>query len=494
VRTAIAPGRTVIVMRRRLLALPVLFLLLAACSSAPPPPPPAAPPAPTTTPAPGPPTVESLAGEWGGRIGIPGAPLDIGIRLTAESGGLRGELDIPAQSLRGMPLADVLLNGSDVSFRLPEVPGDAHFRGTVAPDGASIPGAFTQFGQSFPLVLRPGPAPGRPQEPRPPFPYRSEDVTYPGQGVDLAGTLTLPQGPGPFTAVLLLSGSGAQNRDEELFGHKPFLLLADTLTRAGYAVLRVDDRGVGGSGGMLPEATFEELTNDAVAGVEFLRNRPEIDPARIGLLGHSEGGYLVPVAAQRTGIAFAVMMAAPAVPGSEVLVRQNQLLLEAAGAPPEAVDAQVAFVQELVRLLLAEDYQAAFELSAEQIQLQSAGLPPEQRPTREEIGAQAAATVTPYYRSFVAHDPGPSLQALRVPVLAFYGGADMQVPATQSEQPMRTLLAGNPDATVQTLPGLNHLMQPAGTGGYDEYATIETTMDPRALDLIRNWLTQRFPV
>jgi uncharacterized protein len=483
-----------IVMRRRLLALPVLLLLLAACASTPPPPP-AAPPAPASTAAPAPPTVESLAGEWGGRIGIPDGPLDVGIRLTAEGGLLRGELDIPAQSLRGMAVADVLLAGSDVSFRLPDVPGDAHFRGTVAPDGASIPGAFTQFGQSFPLVLRPGPAPGRPQEPRPPFPYRSEDVTYPGQGVDLAGTLTMPEGPGPFTAVLLLTGTEAQDRNEEMFGHKPFLLLADTLTRAGYAVLRVDDRGVGGSGGQLAMSTFDELTGDVVAGVEFLRGRAEIDKARIGLLGQSEGGYLAPLAAQRTAIAFAVLLAGPAVPGEELLVRQNQLVLESAGAAPEQVDAQTAFVRELVRRLRDEDYEAAFRLSVEQATQQSAGLPAEARPSRDEIEAQAVASITPYFRAFATHDPGPSLQALGVPVLAVYGGSDMQVPATQSEPAMRALLAGKPDATIRTLPGLNHLMQPAGVGGFaEDYGSIETTLDPQVLDLVRGWLTQRFPV
>jgi uncharacterized protein len=476
-------------MRRLLAALPVLLLLLAGCASTPPPPPPA-PPAPA---APVTPTVESTAGEWAGRIGVPDAPVEIGIRLTAEGGGLRGDIDIPAQAIKDMPLSDVLLEGRELSFRLPEVGGDAWFRGTFEADGKSIPGAFTQFGQSYPLVLRPGPVAGRPQEPRPPFPYRAEDVTYPGQGVDLAGTLTLPQGPGPFTAVVLVTGSGQQNRDEELFGHKPFLLLADLLTRAGYAVLRVDDRGVGGSGGSLYEVGYDELTGDVVAGVEFLRGRPEIDKAKIGLFGHSEGGYLVPLAAQRTQVAFAVLMAGPAVPGEEVLVLQNQLLLESAGAPPEVVGQQVAYVRELVAQLRAEDYETASALATWQLEQQAAGLPPEQQPSPEQIQAQVAATVNPYYRAWGVHDPGPALQALRVPVLAFFGGADLQVPAGQNEPAMRTQLAGNPDATVRTLPGLNHLMQPASTGGLDEYASIDTTIDPRALDLVRSWLTQRFP-
>ncbi|TQM06514.1 alpha/beta hydrolase family protein [Pseudonocardia kunmingensis] len=484
-------------MRRLLAALPVLLLLLAGCASTPPPPPPPppapAPPAPTTPPAPVTPTIETTAGEWAGRIGIPGSPLDVGIRLTAEGGGLRGAMNIPSQELAAVPLADVVLEGRNLSFRLPDVPGDAHFRGTFEADAASIPGAFTQFEQSFPLVLRPGPASGRPQDPRPPFPYAAEDVAYPGQGVDVAGTLTVPQGPGPHPAVLLATGSGAQNRDEELFGHRPFLLLADTLTRAGYAVLRADDRGVGGTGGDLHASTFDDLAGDLVGGVAYLRTRPEIDHARIGMLGHSEGGYVVPLAAQRTDIAFAVLLAGPAAHGEEVLVEQSRLLMDSAGAPPAAVEEQVTFLRDLIRLLRVEDYEGARAVSRQQLATQAAALPPEQQPSREEIEAQVAATITPIYRSWVVHDPAPSLRALDVPVLSLFGGSDLQVPPAQNEAAMRGLLAGNPDATVQTLPGLNHLMQPAVTGGLEEYATIGTTIDPKVLDLVKGWLAKRFP-
>jgi pimeloyl-ACP methyl ester carboxylesterase len=364
------------------------------------------------------------------------------------------------------------------------------WRGRSSPSGsrtwAGTPGSAARSRRT--------PVAGRPQEPKPPFPYRIEDVKYPGQGVDIAGTLTLPQGPGPFTTVLLLTGSGAQNRDEEIFGHKPFLLLADVLTRAGYAVLRVDDRGIGGSTGSLYDSDYDQLTGDAVAGVEYLRTRPEIDRAKIGLLGHSEGGYLVPQVAQRTPIAFAIMMAAPAAPGEQVLALQSQLLLEAAGAPPEVVSDQLAYVRTLVALLRAEDYQRARAVAVRQLVSQATGLPPEQQPSPDQIEAQVAATVNPYYRSWAVYDPAPALQALRVPVLAFFGGADQQVSAGQNEPLMRSLLSADPDATVRTLPGLNYLMQPAGTGGLDEYATIDTTIDPSALDLVRSWLTQRFPV
>ncbi|WP_219413414.1 alpha/beta hydrolase family protein [Pseudonocardia nigra] len=471
-------------MRRLLVVVPLLLALLVGCAAAPPA---AAPPDPVGA--------EAVTGDWTGPIEIPGSPLDVGIRILHEGDGLRGEIDIPVQGIAAMPLGDVRLDGCELAFTLPEVPGDARFRGVVAADGTAIEGEFTQNGQTFPLVLRPGTAtaPERPQEPQPPFPYRAEEVTYRSGEIDLAGTLTLPEGDGPFTAVLLITGSGAQNRDEELFGHKPFLLLADALTRAGHAMLRVDDRGVGGSGGTLATSTYDDLVGDVVAGVEFLRGRPEIDPERIGLLGHSEGGYLAPLVAGRTDVAFVVTMAGPAVSGEDVLVAQNRLLMEAAGTPAAQVEDQVAYVRELIGLLRAEDYAAARALVEEQIAEQTAGLPADQQPSPEQVQAQVESMVSPYMRSFLTHDPTESLRALDVPVLAFFGGKDLQVPASQSEPVLRELLAGHPDPTIRAFPGLNHLMQPAITGAIEEYATIPTTIDQQVLDLVTGWVGERFP-
>jgi uncharacterized protein len=328
------------------------------------------------------------------------------------------------------------------------------------------------------------PGPQRPQEPRPPFPYRSENVAYRNGEVDLAGTLTLPQGPGPFTALLLVTGSGPQDRDETVAGHKPFLVLADALTRAGYAVLRMDDRGVGGSSGDLAGTDYDKLAGDIVAGVGYLRSRPDV--VRVGLLGHSEGGYLVPLAAQRSAdVAFVVSMAGPAVPGDQVLELQERLLLGAAGLPPDQVEAQVAAVRELVGLVRAEDYTGA-RAPARRV-LVGEGVPPDQ------IDARLTYLTSRYFRALAVHDPAHSLDALAVPVLAFYGGKDLQVPADQSVPVLRARLADNPDVTIKTFPGLNHLMQPATSGAPTEYATIETTLAPEVLDLIIRWLKQRYP-
>jgi dienelactone hydrolase len=450
----------------------VVALLLASCGS------PATPTSAPTSAAPGP--AEAVAGEWHGRIEIPGSHLVVAIRLMPEGDGLGGEIDMLAGGVSGMPLDDVLLEATDLSFRLPEL--DARFRGTVASDGASVQGSFIGSDQPFPLVLIRGAGPGRPPESQPPFPYRAEEVTYRGEGIDIAGTLTLPEGPGPFTAVLLLADIGPED-----------LKLADMLTGAGYAVLRVDERGIGGTGGNYRESTFEERTADAVAGVEYLRGRPDIAPAQIGLLGHAEAGSLAPLAAHDTDVAFAVLMAVSAVTGEDQQIVLGRQTLEASGSSPEEIDRQTAYIRELVRLLRAEDYAAARSLAAQQIQVLSADLPAEERPTPEEVETQVETQVTPSFRSYLLHDPAPSLRALDVPVLALYGDSDVVVPPAQSETTMRALLAGNPDATVQTLPGIDRHMRRADPEQVGDWATRKAAMDPLVLDLIREWLAQRFP-
>ncbi|WP_431958083.1 alpha/beta hydrolase family protein [Nocardia lijiangensis] len=429
---------------------------------------------------------EPTTGDWHGAIEIPGQPLDIGVTFAGDG---TATIDIPLQGVQDEPLKDVKSDRGGVAFAIPNIPGDPAFKGSYDAGSDRITGDFTQFGQPFPLTLERGAVAqlARPQEPKPPFPYRSEDVSYPSGDITIAGTLTEPEGAGPFPAVLLVTGSGPQDRNEELMGHKPFLLLADTLTRAGYAVLRTDDRGVGGTGGKLDVANYTDLSDDVAAGVRFLRARPDIDPARVGLLGHSEGGYLAPMVAARpdSGVAFVILMAGPTVPGGEVLIEQTRALLAANGASPEEIDKQVRDTTEMVALLKAGDLAGAKDLAKRN----NAELPEDQRLPDDQVGAE----ITPYFAALVAHDPAPALSALRIPVLAFFGDKDLQVLATQNEPPARTLLAGDPDATVHVFPGLNHLMQPTQTGLPSEYTAIETTIDPQVLTYVTDWLTQRFP-
>ncbi|MFN2323480.1 MAG: alpha/beta fold hydrolase [Trueperaceae bacterium] len=440
-------------------------------------------------------------GSWQGAIELPGAQLEIRARFTLDDAALAATLDIPAQGLIDFALAPVALEGDALRFGMPGVPGDPMFEGTIA--GDRIEGTFTQGGQAFAFALeRTEAIDVRPQEPLPPFPYLAEEVTLKSGDVTLAGTLTLPEGEDRVPAVLLITGSGPQDRDEEIVGHKPFLLIADRLTRAGFAVLRVDDRGVGGSSGSDTDATFADLAADVGAGLDLLAAHPRVDAAAMGLLGHSQGGYLAPyVAAERDDVAFAILMAGPAVDGFTVLEVQSELMiartLAGQGASQDAIDAAVAgqldFLRALNALLQAEDFDGVRALVRERVE---AEIPADQRPPSDEfeafIAMQQEGIVSSSFRAFLAFDPRPYLEQLEVPTLALFGSLDFQVDAVQSEGPMREALAGNPDATVVTFEGLNHLMQPATTGLLEEYGSIEVTMDEVVLQTIVDWASARF--
>lgn len=430
-------------------------------------------------------TRDTLAGDWTGTLELPGQPLPLGITLDGDS----ASLSIPVQGLFAHPLAQVHAASDKVAFIVPGLPGAPAFDGRYDPVRAVITGTFTQSGHDLPLTLHRGavPVPPRPQEPVPPLPYRSEDVTYRSGDITIAGTLTRPSTPGPYPAVILLNGSGKSDRNEEIFGHKPFLVLADALTRAGYAVLRTDKRGVGGTGGILADADYEDLAGDVVAGVDFLRSDRNIDPERIGLLGHSEGGYIAPLVASRpeNRIAFVITLAGPAASGKEVLLAQNQALLAARNASADEVAAQIGFVDTLATLLLNGDPDRARRYAIEH----NATLPAEQRQPESVLDR----FLTTNFTSFLGYDPAAALESLRIPVAAIFGSKDLQVPVDQNAPLARTLLASDPDADVRVFDGLNHLMQPATTGSPAEYGQIQTTIAPEVLDYLTGWLHQQVP-
>ena len=323
----------------------------------------------------------------------------------------------------------------------------------------------------------------RPQTPKPPFPYRSEDVGYENtvQKVHLAGTLTLPEGKGPFPVVLLITGSGQQDRDESLLGHKPFLVLADYLTRRGIAVLRVDDRGAGGSTGDFAASTTADFVTDVQAGVAFLKTRADIDQKHIGLIGHSEGGIIAPiVAANDPSVAFIVMMAGSGVPGDQILLFQEKLAMEVAGVAPDKVAHNIAVNRKIFDVIETDVDTAT---ARKQIVALLADQP-------AAIADQTAAAFTgPWLRWFAKYDPAPTLRRVHCPVLAIGGSKDVQVPVVLNLPAIRAALKSNPDATVEELRGLNHLFQTAGTGNPDEYAKIEETISPSALKVMGDWIT-----
>ncbi|HEX6622130.1 MAG TPA: alpha/beta fold hydrolase, partial [Pyrinomonadaceae bacterium] len=343
--------------------------------------------------------------------------------------------------------------------------------------------------------------PARPQTPKGPFPYDAEEVSYENRaaGVRLAGTLTLPRAKGPHPAVLLISGSGQQDRDETILGHKPFHVLADYLTRRGVAVLRFDDRGVGGSaaGPDLNKATSEDFAGDVAAGVEFLKARKEIDPKRIGLVGHSEGGMIAPMVASRSAdVAFIVLMAGPGIPAEEGFPAQVSAIARANGVGEEAVAWRLRLLREVFAVMKEErDDAAALRKVRERRAKLLSGLSADERKrlglADDEMEGVVRVMLTPWFRFFNAYDPRATLKKVRVPVLALTGERDLQVaPAGAHLKAIAEALkaGGNKDYTIMELPKLNHLFQAGETGSPAEYGRIEETISPAALELIGDWI------
>lgn len=432
---------------------------------------------------------QDVTGDWQGTLKGPGVELRVVVHLTRGASGLTGTLDSPDQAASGIALAAAALTGNTLTFSVPAVNGS--YTGTLTPQG-SIDGRWSQGGQALPLALTrvtnvASLSPRRPQTPAPPYPYGEEDVSYTSApGVRLAATLTLPAGTGPFPAVVLITGSGPQDRDETLLGHKPFKVLADHLTRHGIAVLRADDRGSGSSTGTFATATSMDFAADAEAGLTYLANRKEINPRKLGLVGHSEGGVVAPiVAARNRAVAFIVLLAGSGVPGDEVLLAQQALIATANGAPAELVQRASAAMREVFAAIKTEKDDTA--LAAALRQRLAALIPAAQ------IDAQVQTLLSPWYRYFLTYDPRPTLRAVRCPVLALTGEKDLQVPAKMNLAAIKAALdeGGNTRSQVEELPGLNHLFQHATTGSPAEYARIEETVATEVLDKVSGWILKQ---
>lgn len=321
----------------------------------------------------------------------------------------------------------------------------------------------------------------RPQDPVD-RPYRIEQVSFAGgSGTMLAGELTMPENGTNFRAVVLLSGTGPQDRNEALAGHKPFLVISDHLTRAGYAVLRFDDRGVGDSSGDHSTATLADFAGDAVGAYRFLQSHPDVDSSAVGFIGHSEGGYHATEAAVQVGPAFAVFLAGAArrlLP--EVMVTQTRDILSAEGASQDHIDTAVRQLRD-GSAILARPIPVSEIREALDAYLKAEGFGPAER--RENIDSFA----TPWGISFAQYDPGPSLNSLSMPALALFGEKDLQVSALEEAPVMRAAL-NHPDSVIEVISGVNHLFQPADSGLPSEYEEIEVTITPKVLKKITNWL------
>jgi pimeloyl-ACP methyl ester carboxylesterase len=448
------------------------------------------------------PAQKSIAGTWLGTIEAGGTELRVVFHIKEKKDGFTATLDSPDQGVKGIPIDTVEFKDGKLKLQAKKI--KATFEGKANKELTVIKGEWNQVAPVKLTLKRVGKVPGlaRPQNPKKPYPYREEEVTFENKkaAVKFAGTLTIPKGKGPFPAVVLLSGSGPQDRDESIMGHKPFLVLADHLTRKGIAVLRTDDRGVGGSSGDTMKSTTADFASDALCAVAFLKGRKEINPKQIGLVGHSEGGVVAPLAAsQSRDVAFIVLLAGSAVPGEELLYMQGKAMLKAAGAPPKAITAQREFQELMFKVVKKEkDNEKAKKLIYKRLEEKIAKLSEEEKKQAEAqkglIEAQLKGMVlTPWFRYFLTLDPGPALRKVRVPVLALNGEKDVQVPPKENLQAIRKALeaGGNKDYTVKELKGLNHLFQTCKTGSLSEYGKIEETFAPAALKEVSDWILKR---
>lgn len=413
------------------------------------------------------------------------------------NGTLVGTLSSIDQGHMNIPLDELSFTNNHLRLSLKAM--GASYEGDVESDGKTITGKWKQGGGELPLVLQKVeqlPELRRPQNPVKPYPYQEEEVRYENHkaGIVLAGTLTLPKSPGPFPAVILLTASGPQNRDEELFGHKPFLVLSDYLTRRGFAVLRADDRGVGGSSGDWSAATTGDFAEDALAGVAFLKTRKEINSKGIGLVGHSEGGMMAPIAAaQSRDVAFIVMMAGTGVSFGEVVAGQIAQELRSQGAPDEVVAAIRSW-----HLKMYEIVGKATDNAAAERELRSAfdSLDDQTKQkinwSSETLQREMPGLLGPWWRYAMQYSPKATLARVTCPVLALNGGKDTQVIASDNLKSIAEALktGKNSHFDIKELPGLNHMFQTAPTGAESEYVHIEETLSPVAMQTIADWVLQ----
>ena len=443
---------------------------------------------------------------WEGKLAV-GAGLSL--RLVVHvgknaAGKLVATMDSPDQGSKGIKASSVTTDAETLKFEIKAIGGK--FEGKLSKDGKEATGTWTQGGGTIPLTLRKTDKVAelrRPQTPKAPFAYETEDVSYPNKagGVSLAGTLTKPKGAGPFPAVIMISGSGAQDRDETLFEHKPFLVIADDLTRRGVAVLRVDDRGVGGSTGDTAKSTSEDFAGDVLAGIAFLKTRPEIDRKKIGLIGHSEGGVIAPmVAVKSTDVAFIVLLAGTGLPGDEILQLQGRLIGKALAKKGEdaALESQLAFQKRFLEVAKTEpDLKKASAKMKEIYAEMKAAMPEKERKELGDVESMVTAQLDqlngPWFRYFLTYDPRPTLAKVTCPVLALVGEKDLQVPPRENLTEITKALkvTKNGPTVVKELTGLNHLFQTCKTGSPGEYAEIEETIAPSALKEIGEWVEAR---
>jgi len=443
---------------------------------------------------------KSIEGIWQGALSVSGIQLRLVVKIHKQPGGtLTGTMDSIDQGAKDIPIDQVTFKDNTLRLELKGIGGV--YEGKLNAAGTEFAGEWQQGGNALPLTLARTEKAielRRPQEPQKPYPYDEEELTFENKaaGVKLAGTLTRPKTGGPFPAVVLIAGSGPNNRNEDVLGHKVFLVLADYLTRHGIAVLRYDKRGIGASTGSYLKATTADFAADALAAVEYLKGRKEIAADKIGLIGHSEGGVIAPiVASESKDVAFVVLMAGTGIPGEQILYLQGALIAQANGASPKAIAREKALQEQIFTVVKQEKDPAVAEKKIEAAEAKTiAQLSPAEKKDAEnqlkQLQAGNKTLLTPWFRYFLTYDPKTALRKVQCPILVLNGSKDLQVPPKENLPAIQGALqeAGNKDVTIKELTGLNHLFQTCKTGSPLEYSKIEETMSPVALQTISDWI------
>ncbi len=440
---------------------------------------------------------------WEGKLNA-GVELRVILNIFKQKDGtLKATFDSPDQGVQGMKVDSVTIENDKLDFKIGLIKGQ--YTGKFNDAKTEIEGTWSQGPGKLPLNFKKTDKVSeikRPQVPKGPFPYQEIQVTYDNKEAKntLAGTLTLPKRDGPFPVVILITGSGAQDRDETLLGHKPFLILADYLTRRGVGVLRVDDRSVGGSTGDHAKANSADFATDVQAGIDYLKTRKDIDAKKIGLMGHSEGGLIAPMVAVKSpaDVAFIVLLAGPGVPGDEILAEQSALIQKAMGVDSEQIAKSSISAKKMYSLIRNEKDEAALKKGLDEVLEDIVkNLSEEDRKTlgvnpKAALETQIKLVQSPWFRYFLTYDPRPTLAKVKCPVLAINGEKDLQVPPNQNLPEIAKALktGGNDKVTIKELPGLNHLFQTCKTGSPTEYATIEETFSPTALQIVGDWIVK----
>ncbi len=447
-------------------------------------------------------TPGAFVGTWEGKINV-GVELRVVFHVKELGTGVFvSTADSPDQDSYGYKCDTTTISGNSITIEIHSL--NATYNGKLV-DDSTIDGTFTQGGE-FQVSLKKVVTPTirkRPQTPRPPFPYRSDDVSYQNNDKTLqyGATITIPEGKGPFPAAVLITGSGPQDRDETIVGHKLFAVLADHLSRKGFIVLRVDDRGVGKSTGLFTAATSADFANDVNSSVDYLLSRPEVDKKKLGLIGHSEGGMIAPmVASQRKDINFIVLLAGPGVPIIDLMAEQNYAIAKSSDVSPDALkEIQPLFKRVVLTIGDTEDSTTAIANTAKTLEnwtvnksivlLEEMNLASAEQRT-EYVRAMVAQLQSPWFRYFMAFKPAQYLEQLNCKVLALNGDKDIQVISQQNLPGLRAALkkSGSKNYEVKELPGLNHLFQTCNKCTVQEYGDLEETFSPVALVVISDWL------